>query len=166
MRKVLKWLGIVAVGLVAVAALAYATRSNPVAMIAGRQLTGELVLEPVSDWSFTDEHQLIAVETRPAMPHSVTTVCFTHEGVLYVPANRAAEKSWPHFAISDPRIRLKVGDKIYPARATRVQDAELQPKLIAAATEKYDFELPQEPGALDDVWVFRIDSAAPDVASP
>ncbi len=165
MKRVLKWLGIGVVGLALIAALVYATRSNPIGPLAGRQLTGEVVATAVTDWSFTDEHQLIAVETRPAAPHSVTVICFSHEGALYVPAQGGSAKAWPHFAVSDPRVRVKIGDEIYPARATRVSDPELRPILIAAAAEKYDFELPQEPDGLDDVWVFRIESAPPDVAA-
>ena len=138
MKRILRWTGIAVLGLAVIAGLVYATRTNPIAMIAGRQLTGTLVSEPVTDWSFTDAHQLIAVETRPAAPHSVTTVCFTHEGVLYVPAQGAAAKSWPHYAVSDPRVRLKIGDEIYPAVATRVTDTSLRPALIASAAEKYD----------------------------
>ncbi len=165
MKRVLKWLGIGVVGLALIAALVYATRSNPIGPLAGRQLTGEVVTTAITDWSFTDEHQRIAVETRPAAPHSVTVICFSHDGALYVPAQGGSAKAWPHFAVSDARVRVKIGDKVYPARATRVEDPELRPVLIAAAARKYDFEVPQEPDGLDDVWVFRIESAPPDVAA-
>ncbi len=165
MKRVLKWLGIGVVGLALIAALVYATRSNPIGPLAGRQLTGEVVTTAITDWSFTDEHELIAVETRPAAPHSVTVICFSHEGALYVPAQGGAAKAWPHFAVSDPRVRVKIGDRVYPTRATRVEDPELRPVLITAAARKYDFEVPQEPDGLDDVWVFRIESAPPDVAA-
>ena len=67
--------------------------------------------------------------------------------------------------MSAARVRVKIGDKVYPARATRVEDPELRPVLIAAAARKYDFEVPQEPDGLDDVWVFRIESAPSDVAA-
>ncbi len=164
MKKILRWAGVAVLGLAVIAGLVYATRTNPIAMIAGRQLTGTLVTEPVTDWSFTDEHPLIAVETRPAAPHSVTTVCFTHEGALYVPATRAAEKSWTHYAVSDPHVRVKIGDRIYPALATRVTDPSLRPALIASAVAKYDFEVPDESAAQTDVWVFRIDSAVANAA--
>ena len=44
-------------------------------LVSGRALSGTLVTSPVDNWSFTDEHEFIAVETRPAAPHSVTVVC-------------------------------------------------------------------------------------------
>lgn len=165
MKRALKWLGIGVVGLALIAALAYATRSNPIGPLAGRELTGEVVTTAITDWSFTDEHPLIAVETRPAAPHSVTVICFSHDGALYVPARGGSAKDWPHFAVSDPRVRVKIGDKVYPALATRVEDPELRRVLIAAAAGKYDFEGPQESGGLDDVWVFQIESAPPEVAA-
>ncbi|MBW2416771.1 MAG: hypothetical protein JRG76_19925 [Deltaproteobacteria bacterium] len=165
MKRILRWAGVAVLGLAVIAGVVYATRTNPIAMVAGRQLTGTVVSEPVTNWDFTDDHQLIAIETRPAAPHSVTTVCFTHEGALYVPAQGGAAKSWPHYVVSDPRVRVKIGDEIYPAVATRVTDASLQPALIASAAEKYDFELPQGPDALEDVWVFRIESAPAEVGA-
>jgi hypothetical protein len=148
---------------VALVAVAYAMRSNPIGPVAGRQLSGTVVAEPVTDWSFTDEHQTIAIETRPAAPHSVTVICFTHEGNLYVPAQGGSEKSWPYYALADPRVRVRVGDRIYPARATRVTDESLIPAMREAGARKYDFA--PEPGTvIEDIWLFRIDSAI-DVAA-
>ncbi len=164
LSKILRVIGYGVVALVVIGALAYATRSNPLGPIAGRALSGELVSAPVDDWSFSDESMLIAVESRPAAPHSVTTVCFSHDGALYVPAQNGSAKSWTHYATSDPRVRLLIDGKIYPALATRVTDTALVEDLTRAAAAKYSFiadadEMP------DDVWVFRMESAGPDIAS-
>jgi predicted methyltransferase len=163
--KILKILGIAVVGLVAVGAVVIGTRTNPLGPIAGRGLSGEVATEPVSDWSFTDEHDLIAVETRPDAPHSVTTICIAYEGALYVPASGASAKSWPYYAIADPRVRVKVGDLIYPVRATRMIDEALRPGLIAAAREKYDIAADDPGRTLDDVWLFKLESASRGVAA-
>ncbi len=164
LQKILRGVGFATLGLAALAAIAYAIRSNPLGPISGRALRGELVATPVDDWSFTDEHSLIAVETRPAEPHSVTTICFTHEGVLYVPASGGSAKAWPHFAVSDPNSRILVDGRIYPVRLTRVTDASLVPDLRMAVAAKYDFVSADDPPA-EDIWVFRVDSAIPDVAA-
>ena len=164
LQKILRGLGIAALGLAALAAVAYATRSNPLGPISGRALNGELVTAPVADWTFTDDHSLIAVETRPAAPHSVTTVCFTHGGVLYVPARGGSAKAWPHFAVSDPSARILVDGRIYPVRLTRVTDASLVPDLRAAVAAKYDFVSANDAPA-DNIWLFRVDSAPPGVAA-
>ena len=163
-KKILRWAGLAAAGLAVVFAIVVATRDDPIGMMPGRALSGEVVTTPVSDWSFSDEHMLIAVETRPAAPHSVTTICFSHEGDLYVPADRGGSKTWTHFAVSDPRVRVKVGDLVYPVRATRVTDDSLRPALLASARAKYDFAGGDEESSFEDLWVFRMDSAPADVA--
>ncbi|MBW2271299.1 MAG: hypothetical protein JRH16_22330 [Deltaproteobacteria bacterium] len=76
--KVLKWLGIATALFVAGGTVWYANRTDPSKMIPGRALSGEVVDEIVTDWSFADDHPHIAVETRPAAPHSVTTIVLMH----------------------------------------------------------------------------------------
>ena len=52
----------------------------------GLWLTGDRVTEPVTDWSFTEQHQEIFVQTRTPylIPHSVTTYCAFYEGDRYL----------------------------------------------------------------------------------
>ena len=164
MRRILRGLGWGAVAILAIAALLYATRTNPAGPVAGRALSGELVTTPVTDWSFTDEHSLIAVETRPAAPHSVTTLCFTVDGRLYVPARAGSTESWTHYAISDPTARVLVGGRVYPVRATRITDEALVPALRSAAAAKYEAFFDADGEIPEDVWLFRMDSAV-DVAA-
>ena len=166
MGRVLRWILAVVVILAAVAGTLYARRTNPIQFISGRQLTGEVVSEPVSDWSFAKDVQLVAIETRPAAPYSVTTWCFVHEGKLYIPASAASTKAWTHFAAADPRVRVKIGDKIYPGVATRVTDEALREPLREIARAKYQLpaQMPANMGSPSDVWLFRIDSPQPSAA--
>lgn len=159
--RILKGIGIVLVGLVLVAGIAYLLRTDPIGPIAGKRLSGEEVAEQVGSWAFTDAHGLIAVESRPEDPHSVTTICFTHEGALYVPARDGAEKDWPQYVLADPRVRLKIGDRIYRGHATRVDTEMDREPLLASLREKYAEMLAQadEPPDLSSVWLFRIDPA-------
>ena len=73
------------------------------------------------DWSFSDEYTPIAVEVRPDEPHSVTTFAFLHEGSLHVPAMNGSEKEWPGIVLRDDRVRLKLGDNVYPVKLVRVE---------------------------------------------
>lgn len=123
----------------------------------GGRLYGQIASAPVGDWSFTEEHQLIAVETRPAFPHSVTTICFTHQGQLYVPSRSPLGKKWPRYALEDPRVRLKIGEKIYLGRAVRVSDADLLPGLGEAIGQKYPRFAGTDTSEADAFWFFRID---------
>ena len=128
---------------------------GPIAIFPGGRLRGELVTEPVADWSFSDAHMTIAVEVRPSFPHSVTTICFTHEGQLYVPASRGSSKKWTHYVLDNPNVRLKIGSKVYLGRASRVLDDSRSDAMRASAAAKYDaFDANQE---IPDLWLFRID---------
>ena len=153
--KILRVIGSVVGVVVVVAGLAWLFRGDPMGPVAGRQLSGAEFAYP-ADWGFTDEHFTIAVESRPEDPHSVTTICFVHEGDLYVPAQSGTEKKWTHYVVEDPRVRLKVGDRVYPASAVRVTD--LEPRaVLASAAKKYERmaeRMDEDPPG--DIWLFRI----------
>jgi hypothetical protein len=112
----------------------------------GLRLSGEVVNEPISDWSFANEFQQIYLETRTwyQIPHSVTTVCAGLGEKLYVPSiyyggGEWPDKYWNSNVSSDPRVRLEMGDKIYEREAVVVEDpTEFQAALQALAA-KYPF---------------------------
>jgi hypothetical protein len=112
----------------------------------GLRLSGEVVNEPISDWSFANEFQEIYLETRTwyQIPHSVTTVCAGIGEKLYVPSiyyggGEWPDKYWNSNVSSDPRVRLEMGGKIYEREAVVVEDpAEFQAALRALAA-KYPF---------------------------
>lgn len=160
--KILKMIGVALGVLVAGALLAYLFRGDPIAMLAGKRLSGEEVAYP-TDWSFTRDHMTIAVETRPDDPHSVTTICFVYNGDLYVPAQGGSAKDWPQYVVADRRVRLKVGDAVYPVAATRVTDLAMA-DIASAAAAKYPQMAGRAPEDMPkDVWLFRI---APRQAGP
>jgi hypothetical protein len=167
MERVLRWIVAILLIVAAVGATLYARRTNPIQFVSGRQLTGEVVSEPVSDWSFAKDVPLVAIETRPGAPYSVTTWCFVHEGKLYIPASAGSTKTWTHFAAADPRVRVKIGDKIYPGIATRITDDSLREPMREIARAKYNLpeQMPANMGAPSDVWLFRIDSPLPSAAA-
>lgn len=160
MRRLLTWTFAVLLLLGVVAGVVYARRTNPIAFVAGRQLTGPVVSEPVTDWSFAKDVPTVSVETRPAAPYSVTTWCFVYEGQLYIPASDGSRKTWTQFATADPRVRVKIGDKIYPGVATRITDPALREPIRDLARTKYNLpaQMPAGMGDPNDVWLFRIES--------
>ena len=143
--------------LLAAALLTVLSACGPIGPFPGGRLFGDVVPGPVEDWSFSDAYQTIAVETRPGFPHSITTICFTHEGQLYVPALRPQGKRWPFFVLENSHVRLKIGDKIYLGRANRVLDESAFESLRASAQKKYPQLGEQDPESLPEIWVFRID---------
>jgi hypothetical protein len=112
----------------------------------GLGLSGEVVSDAISDWSFSDDHPEIFLETKTwyMIPHSVTTVCAAVGDKLYVPTlyyqgGEWPDKVWNANVEADPRVRLQIGDKIYEREARVVEDpAEIQIALDALAA-KYPF---------------------------
>ncbi len=61
-----------------------------------------------------------------------------------------------HYLLEDPRVRLKLGDVVYPARAVRV--TEFEPEVLAAsAAKKYTQFADRERELPEDIWLFRIE---------
>ena len=111
----------------------------------GLWLAGDLVTEAVTDWSFTEDHQEIFVQTRTPflIPHSVTTYCTVYDGDLYLfsayydggmfPDGRA----WNRNVMRDPRVRLKIGDRLFDQTVSHVTDADTRDAVHASAVAKY-----------------------------
>jgi len=139
---------------------------GPLGIVPGGRLAGELASEQNPDWRFTDTVQTIAVEVDPDDPMSVTTWVFTDHGALYVAADFFNPfKRWPHRALANPDVRLRIAGKIYQRRAVRVTDPALIEQLRRAIGVKYDIA-PDGIASRVEVWFFRMDprdeAAAPD----
>jgi len=115
---------------------------DPVDRRPGLRLAGELVERPVEDWSFSDAYAEIFLETRPPwlLPHSVTIVATSLDGVLYVHARHPEEKRWVGHVARDPRVRLKIGEKVYERRLEVVEDAAWRQRIYRDFAEKYGWE--------------------------
>jgi hypothetical protein len=154
--KILKRIGQAILVIAILLAIAYTFRRDPIGPLAGKALTGERMTQTPDDWGFSDEHMQFAVEVRPEDPHSVTTIGFVHDGALHIPAMNGSEKVWPGIAVADPRVQVKIGERVYPGLATRVTEEKQFEAVLASAAQKY----PQfdEPGDRPpDLWVFRIE---------
>ena len=114
---------------------------------AGLWLSGEVVTAPVTDWSFSNAHNEIFIETNTVylVPHSVTTTVVTSAGTLYVPSlyqgggEFPSERYWNRNIARDPNVRLKIGDEIYERRASLVTDPDERTKVLAAFAAKYEY---------------------------
>jgi hypothetical protein len=113
----------------------------------GLWLSGEVETQPVADWSFANEQREIQVETRTwyGIPHSVTTVVVAHNGTLYVPSvyfeggEFPDARFWNRNVVRDPRVRLKIGDRIYERQAALVEDPAEWNDVLAAFARKIPF---------------------------
>jgi hypothetical protein len=144
---------------------------GPKGIIAGGPLLGAVDPTP-SDWSFTDAHPLVAIETRGRFfRHSVTILCVAADQKLYVIARHAPRKRWIQNLLIDPHVRLAIGGRIYEGRAARVGANGDEAGVARAFLRKYVGVEAEHARALDgppkpgddhaEVWTFRIDPPEP-----
>ena len=105
----------------------------------GLWLRGDVVTTPVTDWSWVDqrphpgrEFNTIMVETRTPylIPHSVTTNVLPKGRELYIYSNQNVrlhipfprDKSWTHNVARDPRVRIKIDDRLYEVTLVLISD--------------------------------------------
>lgn len=137
--------------------------NDPCGPLPGGALTGEVVGEPVSDWSFVDDHARCQLEVRPAEPHSVTTYCFADGAALYVPAIMGDSKKWTKMALAEPAARIRVGERIYPITLERLVDpAGRRAAAVAGYRRHHDgADPPADFEVKEDRWYFRATSRQP-----
>ena len=78
------------------------------------------------------------METPYWLPHSVTIWCATVDGDLYIGARDPDTKNWPPWAEESDEVRLKIGERVYPARLVRVEDEALLGRVRDAYLRKYE----------------------------
>ncbi len=97
----------------------------------GLWLTGE-VAPTRADWSSVPKNGLTAVQSRewffPPLAHSVTTAYTVLNNTLYVPSLYPAGlefpvvKHWNRNVAHDPRVRIKLNNKLYDVVMVRVTE--------------------------------------------
>jgi hypothetical protein len=131
-------------------------RPGPIAP--GLWLKGELVTTPINDWTFAnDVRGLTQIESRhwflPVLRHSVTIGRFVHKGELYVfsvyPAGVTlpAGRHWNRNIIRDPRVRIKIGDKLYDRKLVYITDPAQRMEILRARGPRYF-----DPGIYLQLW--------------
>jgi len=122
----------------------------------GLWLKGEPVTTPVTDWSFTDKIPEIKIQTESPflLPHSVTIWCAVYNGNLYVTSYRGRE--WVENIIREPRVRLKIADKVFDRNLSMVDDPVEKAAVLQAKGRKYpQWKVP----AVSAATVFRVNPA-------
>lgn len=155
-----RWLvRLVLVLVIGSAALAFAARflDGPLGPLPGGPLhRGELVSEPVADWSFAADEPEVELQLD-AQSTSRTTWILVHEGRAYIPAaiGFPPGKSWHRAALQDGRALLRIAGRRYPVTLAKVDDATVADAVRAVAAAKY----PTRPGG--EVWLFAVSSPDP-----
>lgn len=123
----------------------------------GGWLLGREVDEPVTDWSFANEVPLCQIQvSRGFWPHSVNLNCMASAGRLFLSCAGCDGKVWSSAARADPEARLRIGDRVYPVRLTRVSD----PAVLDEAWQARAAKTGRGADGLreDGWWAFRVES--------
>jgi len=145
MKTLLKIIGIIVACIVLLLVVLSITGFGPHGNTPGLWLKGNLVMTPVTDWSFTDKFETANVQTRTRylIPHSVTTYCVAYNGQLYLTSVYRAGLTYPHGrswnedVVRDPHVRIKIGNELYDRTLSRVTDETLRQNVLAAKRRKY-----------------------------
>ena len=154
-KNILRSIAAVLALIVVTLSVLYLNRSDPYSIIPGKRLQGEEEAGPIEDWNFTLEHRGVTNEVRPSDPYSVNTSSLLVDGVLYIPSGKGGESRWAQFLLQDPNMRIRVGTKIYPVRATHVEEPAQLEKVREAYGKKYPRSTPER---IAGFWFFQIDS--------
>jgi hypothetical protein len=136
--------GLIVVGVLVVLFVLRIVGLDPHERRPGLWLTGERGPAP-ADWAFTDKYPTIYIQTRTdyLIPHSVTITCVAYHGQLYLTSvfregsSFPQGKRWTANVVRDPRVRLKIGDRIYDETVALVTDQAERDAVLAAKARKY-----------------------------
>ena len=182
---ILKYLGagllVMIISLIIGVVIVQRVSDGPIEFLQGGPFkTGEIVEEPVDDWSFGElastQFELVGYGTSRQAGYIML------DGVAYMTCdlgfiwNRLEGtqrmvlnliyifKTWHMDAAEDGRARIRLDGKIYKAQFTKVEDPAIQEKLELRleemANEMFDDLGPAPTDGPKDIWFFRIDSRA------
>jgi hypothetical protein len=127
--------------------------SEPFIVFAGGELSGD-VGQPPEDWSELRDEETFQLETRPHDPYSVNVWAVGIGPNAYVGTGPGGTR-WSQHIEEDPRVRLRVGETVYPLLARSVTDHDERTAVAHAYAEKYDMD--RDENWLKDALVFRLD---------
>ena len=137
--------------------LATLAAGGPIGMLPGGVLHGEIAPESQPDLDRVEGEQRLQIQFHSERPRSINTGLVVSEGELYVPAEFALPFTrWPREIAEDERIVVRLGGRLYRARAVRVTSLSLVEDLHRLVAQKYGVP----PGVSEvrkKTWFFWID---------
>lgn len=152
MKRIARVLGVAIVASI-VLVVGARFRDGPLGPLSGGALvSGELVTDPVVDWSRFADVPEIALQLT-SQSQSRTTWLLVHEGEAYVPADLRIPpwKRWPYEAERAGDVVLRIEGRRYERRLERVADPALAAALRGVVQRKYGREASPE-----KTWFFHV----------
>ena len=134
--------------------LALAACDGPPHFMSGGKLSGTIVDVP-GTWHLPESSALAQLETRPEDPYSINLTYVQMDGRFYFYAGDT-RTNWVQYIEQDPRVRIRIGETIYPGQAVRVtSDADLA-AFAAVWANLSVFQ--RDPMELGEVWLYRLEA--------
>jgi hypothetical protein len=96
---------------------------GPISLMPGGALRGEVVTEPIQDWSMTGSTQYVDVESRARwLPYSSGTWFMVLDGELFILLPRLFGTGLEQRLQEDPSARIRIDGRIYSGRVSLVSD--------------------------------------------
>ena len=115
----------------------------------GLWLSGTTFEGEVTDWSFTDAHPQIFIETRTPylLRHSTTIACAADGESFYVAARNPTGKRWVENVERDPNVRIEIAGTLYERKLEAIDDEEGIRAAYRAYAAKYGWPASPPPDA-------------------
>ena len=132
---------------------------GPLGPFPGGILSGTEHTDQVESWSFATNVEVAQLESQPADPHSINVWVGVVDDQLYIPsslifgAENPQEREWVRYVLADPRIRLRIEDRVYSLNLERVLDEDTITQVKNVLLAKYAEETTEQ---TDQAWVFRV----------
>jgi len=138
----------------------------PCDRIPGGYLYGNVIEQPVNDWSFANEVSVCQIQINTLLPHSINLNCMaTPQGDLYLSCSNCQRKYWSQAALKNPSSRLRMNGNVYPVTLTRVTDPMEMDQVWQARVKKLQVvatavnpAVPLGTPRPDGWWTFRVES--------
>ena len=155
MRVIRKLLVLVGAAALAAALVAVAARfsDGPIGPFPGGALSGTVDPDPSPDWHAVGT--TVELEIRPEDPWSLRTYAIPYGRELYVPSFQAERRRWVPVALADPRVRVRVADRLYERRLERVDDPTTRARLVELMAQLHGWD-PDGIAGRDTTWYFRL----------
>lgn len=137
---------------------------GPIGPLPGGSLRGE-VAAPPSDWSFASREDTLRVESDAwALPYSARVWFLPYQGRLYLLLPSFFGDGLKRRLDDDPRLRVGLGDRLYPQVAVRVTDPQRIGELLRPVIRRqFSIEIEGEArpvGRAAELWLYRLDDPA------
>ena len=110
--------------------LSLAACQSPLLTFPGRSLNGEIAV--TDSFAFAKDYSLLQLEVNPEKPYSVWLRVVVIDDELYLDAAEA--RRWHDYLKADSRVRIGLGEKVYPGKAVRVEDESIQARFLPGRT--------------------------------